>query len=178
MSFDFHLELTRIWENAVSLYKAGHTDAASFPLEDDLPLLATWGLSKIDLFDYAEDWCIHQEPDFHTFLLVHYERWFYFSEVQNCKPSSVLLVSSSLPAKTDRAKGVVWLPRIIPKARAKLRGELSNDVMYGCGGDRQFFKDNNIHPAEFLRVVRRLNNDDQAIIQWVFDRLHRDDSTC
>ena len=67
---------------------------------------------------------------------------------------------------------VEWFgfPRILPKARAKLRGELPDEVMYGCGGDRQFFQSNNIHPAEFLRVVRNWGDNDQGIIDWVLTR--------
>ena len=33
--------------------------------------------------------------------------------------------------------GIAWLPRILVKARLKLRGEMPADLMYGCGGDRQ-----------------------------------------
>jgi hypothetical protein len=176
MAFNFHQELSRIWEKAVSLYKSGNTDAGTFPISEELPILASWGINKMDLFDYAEDWCLHQEPDLLTFILVHYERWSYFVEEQKDEPSSELLDSSSLPAKNTCAEGIVWLPRILPKARAKLRGELPPEVMYGCGGDRQFFKDNNIHPAEFLRIVRYFEDNDRAIFQWVAQRRHTSSS--
>ncbi len=39
--------------------------------------------------------------------------------------------------------------------------------MYGCGGDRRFFKQHDIHPAEFLRVVWANENNDAATIDWV-----------
>ena len=40
-------------------------------------------------------------------------------------------------------------------------------MMYSCGGDRNFFLTNNIMPAEFLTLVwRHLDNDD-AIVAWV-----------
>ena len=170
MTYSFHTELTRIWQNAVDLYRDGHTTAGIFPIEKELPVLKSWGLSKIDIFDYAEDWCLFQEPDFLTFVLVHYERWNYFTEVQKGELSIKQLDPSTLPEKSKHAGGVVWLPRILPKARAKLRGELPDEVMYGCGGDRQFFKSNNIHPAEFLRVVRNWGDNDQGIIDWVLTR--------
>lgn len=170
MSHSFHIELSRIWEKAVGLYRAGNTCAENFPIEDELPLLASWGLSRMDVFDYAEDWCIHQEPDLLTFVLVHYERWIFFNVKQGGQPSKKRLNPTTLPAKFKDASGVVWLPRILPKARAKLRGELPPSVMYGCGGDRLFFQSNNIHPAEFLRVVSRFGDNDQAIINWVVDR--------
>jgi len=169
MSDLFNKHLLRIWENAVSLYQKGYTETNRFPVENDLPLLAGFGMRKMDVFDYAEDWCLHQEPDFITFLLVHYERWNYFTEEQGSIRSTEVLDPSTLPEKTKKAEGVVWLPRIIPKAKAKLRGELPPSVMYGCGGDRLFFKSNKVHPAQFLRIIRRFWDNEQAIINWVLD---------
>jgi len=176
MAFNFHQELSRIWEKAVSLYRSGNTDTEIFPISEELPILASWGINKMDLFDYAEDWCLHLEPDLLTFILVHYERWSYFVEEQKGQPSPNLLDSSTLPAKSASAEGIIWLPRILPKARAKLRGELPPEVMYGCGGDREFFQHNQVHPAEFLRVVRRFGDDDDSIVQWVAQRRHTSSS--
>ncbi len=170
MSYLFHTQLISIWKKAVSLYQEGKTDAASFPIENDLPLLACWGMNKMDVFDYAEDWCLHNEPDLVTFILVHYERKSYFQEVQGGRNSQKRLDPSTLPSKTDEIEGIPWLPRILPKARAKLRGELPEEVMYGCGGDRQFFSSTNVHPAELLRATRLFQDNDQAICQWVIDR--------
>ena len=56
--------------------------------------------------------------------MIHEQRKDYFWEFQNKVPSSNMLNPSDLPAKTEEIEGIVWLPRIIPKARAKLRGEL------------------------------------------------------
>ena len=57
----------------------------------------------------------------------------------------------------------------LPKARAKLRGELPPSLMYSCGGDRRFFKEHDILPAEFLNLVWRLDSD-EAIVDWVLRR--------
>jgi hypothetical protein len=81
------------------------------------------------------------------------------------------LDSTKLPAKDSEIEGIRWLPRIIPKARAKLRGELPPETMFCCGGDRHFFHHNNIHPSEFLGIVRRAGEDDQKIIDWVVQRV-------
>ena len=75
-----------------------------------------------------------------------------------------------MPAKTDAVRGIEWLPRIIPKAKAKLRGELPSSLMYCCGGDRRFFKTHDILPAEFLSLVWRHEHADAAIIDWVVRR--------
>ena len=75
-----------------------------------------------------------------------------------------------MPAKADAIKGIAWLPRLIPKAKAKLRGELPSSLMYCCGGDRRFFSEHDIHPAEFLSLVWRNENNDAAIVDWVAAR--------
>ena len=43
--------------------------------------------------------------------------------------------------------------------------------MYCCGGDRRFFKANDILPAEFLSLVWRNEANDQAIIDWAAKRV-------
>jgi hypothetical protein len=95
----------------------------------------------------------------------------YLREVQKGTTSQKMLDPDSLPDKDSSAKGIRWLPRIIPKAKAKLRGELHPDVMYCCGGDRRFLRENDIHPAEFLRIVWQNEDDDKAIINWVVKRV-------
>jgi hypothetical protein len=67
-------------------------------------------------------------------------------------------------------RGIAWLPRLLPKARAKLRGELPESLMYSCGGDRGFFKEHDIQPGEFLNLVWRHETDDAAIVEWVVGR--------
>jgi hypothetical protein len=81
-----------------------------------------------------------------------------------------VLDEASLPAKTDAVRGIAWLPRLLPKARAKLRGELPPSLMYGCGGDRRFFREHNILPAEFLALTWRHESDPAAIVDWVIRR--------
>jgi hypothetical protein len=75
-----------------------------------------------------------------------------------------------MPAKTDAIEGIEWLPRLIPKTKAKLRGELPCSLMYCCGGDRRFFQAHDIHPAEFLSLVWRNGDNDAATIAWVVQR--------
>ena len=117
MSDLFNSHLSRIWKNAVSLYQRGNTTADRFPIENDLPVLAEFGMNKMDVFDYAEDWCLHQEPDFMTFLLVHYERWNYFTEEQGSNSSSQLLDPSSLPEKMIKRKVLFGSPELSPRPK-------------------------------------------------------------
>jgi hypothetical protein len=159
-----------IWDEAVARYIEGNREVDSYFDEATLTELASIGLQAIDVYDYAEDFVTRGEPNFETFLMVSEARRDYFLTVQEGKPSGNTLDSSTLPPKTDEAVGIVWLPRIIPKAIAKLRGELPPETMYGCGGDRNFFKENNIHPAEFLRVAWAYENETSKLIDWVVAR--------
>ena len=168
---NFYTEkLVEIWQKSVNLYESGHKNSKSFPIDEDLPFLEELGMNKMDIFDFAEDWLCEGEPDLPTFLLIHEQRRDYFWEVQKKVASTERLDSSTLPPKDSDINGIRWLPRIIPKAKAKLRGELPPETMFCCGGDRNFFHQNNIHPSEFLGVVRRSENDDQKIIDWVLNR--------
>ena len=56
------------------------------------------------------------------------------------------------------------------RRRAQIRGELPSALMYCCGGDRAFFKEHNILPAEFLALVWRHENNEAAIVDWVVRR--------
>jgi hypothetical protein len=56
---------------------------------------------------------------------------------------------------------------LIVKARAKLRGEMPTELMYGCGGDRAFLRKTGIHPADFLRVTWAAGEDDRKIVAYV-----------
>jgi len=94
----------------------------------------------------------------------------YFLNVQGGRPSSAVLDESKMPAKTEAVRGIEWLPRIIPKAKAKLRGELPASLMYCCGGDRRFFRTHDILPSEFLGLVWRNADNDAAIVDWVVKR--------
>ncbi|MEO6569900.1 MAG: DUF5069 domain-containing protein, partial [Opitutaceae bacterium] len=95
----------------------------------------------------------------------------YFLNVQAGRASSTILDGAKLPSKTETIRGIAWLPRLLPKARAKLRGELPASLMYCCGGDRAFFQEHDIQPAEFLNLVWRHGHDDKVIVDWVTQRI-------
>ncbi|MFN7139254.1 MAG: hypothetical protein ACK4UN_07945, partial [Limisphaerales bacterium] len=61
------------------------------------------------------------------------------------------------------------------KAKAKLRGEMPPELMFGCGGDRPFLKSVNIELSEFLRLVWSAEDDTQKIVNYVIKaRDHRE----
>ncbi len=165
--YTYQKTLKTIWEGAVAKYEAGNREPDSYFDAATLAELASIGLNTMDVYDAAEDFVSGGDPDFETFLLVSAARRDYFLTAQEGKASDKVLDSASLPAKTDSAKDIVWLPRIMPKAWAKLRGELPPETMYGCGGDRRFFKENKIHPADFLRAAWAYEDDAAKLIDWV-----------
>lgn len=168
--FNYHTHLKAIWDSAVLKYESGNREPDTYFDAEALADLATIGLNAMDLYDPVEDHLRGHEIDFSTFLMISDARRDYFLTVQKSIPSEHTLDPATLPAKTLEAHGILWLPRLMPKAIAKLRGELPSCTMYGCGGDRKFFKKNNIHPAEFLRVAWAYQNDESKIIDWVLTR--------
>jgi len=168
--YNYQKALKQIWEDAVAKYRAGNREPDSYFDEATLSELASIGLNTMDVYDYAEDFVTRDEPDFETFLLVASARRDYFLSVQAGQPSGQTIASEALPPKDAEIKGVVWLPRIMPKAYAKLKGELPPETMYGCGGDRKFFKENNIHPADFLRAAWAFEDDESKLIDWVLEQ--------
>ncbi|MEO0510693.1 MAG: DUF5069 domain-containing protein [Verrucomicrobiota bacterium] len=168
--YNYQTSLKQIWTDAVAKYEAGNREPENYFDEDTLADLASVGLNTMDVYDYAEDYVSGGEPDFETFLMVCEARRDYFFTEQKGELSSNRLDSLTLPAKSEAIEGIVWLPRIMPKALAKLRGELPPETMYGCGGDRRFFKENSIHPAEFLRASWAYQDEPERLIKWVLAR--------
>lgn len=168
--YDYQKTLKRIWESARSKHESGHRDPANYFTVKELEELASLGLNTMDVYDYVDDFESGGEPDFSTFLMICEARRDYFITEQNARPSDNRLDNESLPAKTEEIEGIAWLPRLMPKALAKLRGELPPETMYCCSGDRRFFKEHDIHPAEFLRATWAYEEDPDGLVQWVVAR--------
>ena len=171
--YAYEQQLKEVWETAVELYAKGNRDAQTYFNARDLAFLDSIGATAQEIYDFAEDYDSGGEPNFTTFALIQDIRRWYFLEIQGGRRSTKTIDPATYPAKSDSVRGIEWLPRIIPKARAKLRGELDPDTMYCCGGDRRFMKNNDIHPAEFLRIVAANEAGDDAIIDWVEGRAAR-----
>jgi hypothetical protein len=129
--------------------------------------LKSIGATPQEIFDFVEDTFYGGEPGAETTLLVTAVRRDYFLTVQKGQHSDRLIDMDALPAKSAELAGIEWLPRIIEKAKAKLRGEMPPDLMYVCGGDRAFLREHNIHPADFLREVWAAGNDLGRIVDYV-----------
>jgi hypothetical protein len=171
-NYDFTQRFHALYDQAVALYARGQRGADTFFKAEDQAWLAANGLTPQHLYDYAEDQNNAGEPGYDQALGIELVRRDYFLEAQGGRPSTAVLDEAKLPPKDAAINGIGWLPRIIPKARAKLRGELPASLMYCCGGDRKFFKANDILPAEFLAQVWRHQDDDAAVVAWVGRRVH------
>lgn len=171
-SYSWHVPLRELFQHAVKRYRAGKRDAAKFFNTEQLAALAAIGQTAQELFDFAEDHVKYDgEPDWETVLLISSVRRDYFLTVQRGALSQRTIVTAELPAKEDDTLGgIPWLKRQIAKAEAKLRGELPPDLMYDCGGDRRFFREHNIHPADFLREVWATEGDEAKLLAYVRGR--------
>ncbi len=169
--YSFPEKFRALYDQAVARYAAGTRGADAICTAEEKSFLAANGITSQHLYDYAED---HNgyggEPGFAHALGIELVRRDYFLSVQGGRALGVTLDDSKMPGKAEAVRGIAWLPRLLPKARAKLRGELPASLMFGCGGDRAFFKQHDIMPAEFLALVWRHEKDDAAIIDWVVRR--------
>jgi hypothetical protein len=169
--YNFANSFHALYDQAVTLYAQGERCVQNYFNVEQVEWLSQNGLSAQNLYDYAED---HHnqggEPGFDVALGIEYVRRDYFINVQTSNPTGVIADPATWPAKTAAVRGIEWLPRILPKTRAKLSGELPTSLMYCCGGDRRFFKAHDIHPVEFLNLVWRLGANDEAIHDWVIAR--------
>jgi hypothetical protein len=169
-NYEFPSQFRALYDQAAHLYAKGRRGAGTYFDKAQAAWLAANGITPQYMYDYAEDENSGGEPGFGHALSIELLRRNYFLNVQGGRPSAEVLDESTMPAKTDSVRGIEWLPRIIPKAKAKLRGELPESLMYCCGGDRRFFKAHDILPAEFLGVIWRNGEDDAATVEWVAAR--------
>ena len=153
-----------LYLHALERYRAGHREPQTLFDAQQQQTLAAIGASPMELYDYAED---ADALDWETALLLLAARRDYFLVIQKSVPSSHRIVMAELPAKDAELEGIPWLPRLIEKAKARLRGEMPNELMYCCGGDRRFFSTHDIHPADFLREVWAANGDETKILAYV-----------
>ena len=157
-----------LFDRCVSAYQKGDRDFQTYYSPADLAFLESLGYQPREFFDFVEDFCEDGLPSVSTALLVASVRRDYFQTVQKGKTSDKVLTRDDIPTFGDELEGMTYLPRILAKGRAKLRGELDPDLMFGCGGDRRFLSNHgDIPPADFLRHVWACGEDDQKLAAWV-----------
>lgn len=158
-----------LFERSAKKHRAGDTGGKDWFTAADKAFLDSIGHTEREFYDFVDDHCRYgaEGPTLETSLLVAAVRRDYYRVVLGSKRSGKIVAPETLPAKTAAVEGIRWLPRLIAKARAKLNGEMDPDTMYGCGGDRAFFEEHQLHPADFLRVTWAAGDEDKKIIDFV-----------
>ena len=165
--YRWHHELKQLFVLALDRYRTGERDPERYFDEEQTAYLAGIGMRPQELFDFAEDHSKNGDPDWETVLLISAARRDYLLTVQGGVTSDKLVSVDDLPKKDEELGGIPWLARAIAKAEAKLRGEMPPELMFGCGGDRNFFRERGIHPADFLRNVWSAQGDREKVLAYV-----------
>ena len=165
--YTFHNRLKEIWQKGYDDYSAGGREPGAYLTEEDQQLLLEVGATQQDIYDFTDDYIRYGAPDWETFWAIQSVRFNYFQLIMKRQPGTYIRPPSDYTPKDAELNGIRWLPRIIEKAQHKLRGELDPDVMYCCGGDREFFQDHNLHPAEFLQLVWNHFDNSAAIAAYL-----------
>lgn len=161
-------QFLKLFRSCVEKYRGGNDDFHTYYEPDDLAFLESIGYKPRELFDFVEDLVDGNEPSESTALLVAAVRRDYFLTVQKGKHSGVEITADDIPARNATLDDAPYFPRILAKARAKLRGELHPDLMFSCGGDRGFLrKHGDINPADFLRHVWSSGDDDTHMVEYL-----------
>ncbi len=160
-------QFTSIYTKASTKFSDGIRGADSLFTNEDSTFLKSIGATNQEIYDFIEDWIEAGEPDPESVLGVTAIRRDYFFREQAGIHSETTISMKDLPSMGATLGGYRWLPRIIVKAQAKLKGEMPSALMYGCGGDRPFLKGIGIKLDEFLQVVRQAKDNTQEILDYV-----------
>lgn len=173
LTVDWEARFRRIYDLAVINYRAHVRGADVLFSPDEVRFLREIGYTPQELYDFVEDWCEWGEPSPETAVKIAGVRRNFLITEQGGQVAEHRQPSETFPARDAALGGFRWLPRIIAKARAKLRGELPSDLMYGCGGDRQFLRSVQMDEVEFLRAVWTARNNDARLLEIVREAAQR-----
>jgi len=166
-NYQWDSTFAELYHRCVERYRGGDQDFTKYYSDDDLLFLTSIGYKTREFFDFVEDYVEYGEPSLTTAVMIANVRRDYLKYEMNGQLSSRILSPGDLPARHAEMGGIAWLPRILAKARAKLRGELDPDSMYCCGGDRGFLRACDIGPCDFLHAVWCAGDDDDKILAFV-----------
>ena len=164
---DWQAGFRQVWDRGVAAWQAGRRSADKMFSPADVAFLAGIGHNAQEIFDFVDDGQRYDDVDFEMVRQVTAIRREYFLKVMGGKFTGKVIPMSQLPAKSAQVDGIAWLPRLIVKARIKLRGEMDPDLMYGCAGDRPFLRGMNMTLPQFLQLTWDAGTDDRRIIDAV-----------
>jgi hypothetical protein len=160
-----------LYASKIPVYQGGCRTAGDMFSKEEVHFLQSIGATPQEIFDFVEDWCEDGEPDLESVVALTGIRREYFLTEQQGQYSEHMIRTGDLPGRTAALAGLEWFPRIIEKAKAKLRGELPPDLMYACAGDRRFLRRVHVDPVEFLREVRKAGDNPEPLINFVTERV-------
>ncbi len=164
------IRFREVYDRVVEKYHAGERVAENLVTSEEARFLGSFGCTAQELYDFVEDWVEAGEPWFNVVLRITAVRREYFLKEQHSEPLAHRISMNAVPPKDATLGGFVWLPRIIAKAKAKLRGEMPPELMYSCGADRRFLKSIGADPADFLRAIWEAGDDDQRVLDYVKEK--------
>ncbi len=164
---DWQKQFREVYDRGVAAWRAGKRSPGAMFGKEDAAFLATIGCTTQESFDFVDDELNYGDFDYNTTLAVTAIRRDFFLNVMGGKPTGKTVTMASLPAKTAEVDGIAWLPRLIVKARVKLRGEMPPELMYGCAGDRPFLRKMKMDLPGFLKLTWESGDDDRRIIDAV-----------
>lgn len=165
-----------LFHDAVERY---HSNSQVNPLQffypSELEFLTSIGYKAREMFDYIADYAQTGRPSPSSALLIASKRRSYFFTAQRAMQNKSRAVTmAELPSVDDDFGGYVYMPHIIGKAEAKLRGTLEDGIMYGDARDRQFFEENgHISPSDFLGMVNNVRGDRQKLITSIIHHIEQ-----
>src|SRR5215218_10367055 len=113
--FNFPAQFQALYEKAVALYANGKRGADAFFNAEEKSFLASNGITPQHMYDYAEDHNGYEgEPGLAHALSIELVRRDYFLNAQKGRASPTKLDEAKLPAKAETARGIAWLPRLLP----------------------------------------------------------------
>jgi hypothetical protein len=159
--------LISLHAEAQESYSKGVRDVSRIVSDENMETLLASGVSPVFLYDCVDDLSRYGEPEMEVFVELAALRILYFRDVLSSKPATEIVPEAALPRKTDAHQGVAWLLRMIRKAQCFLAGSLSQDIMYGCAGDRGFLKEYGASLRDFLVVVRDTAGDPDKVLKFL-----------
>jgi hypothetical protein len=131
MSDDWRKNFRELFFAGVDRQQHGGQSPATMFEPDEVEFLESIGCSAQELFDFVDDYVYCGDVKYDDAEAIQSVRLDFFKGHLKGQPASQPMSMDDFPAKAAEVDGIPWLPRLITKARAKLRGDLPADLMYG-----------------------------------------------
>ena len=159
--------LAAIHQEASRIYDLGTRSPAAIISAESMAWILGYGLSRQFVFDCVDDLARYGEPCLEDFIAMALQRAAWHAARPPGGVAPAILTEPELPPKSEAFAGIPWLPRIVRKARAFLEGNLCDEIMYGCAGDRAFLKKFGLTLPEFLALSQREDFDLASIRHYL-----------